>query len=427
MSAAIPPPLAASPPPPSSPLAPFRVRSYRFQWVADLATSWAFEMETIILAWYILVETQSVMMLTLFGSLQYLGTLLAPVFGVVGHRIGNKKTYCAMRMAYASLATIMMTLALTGTLTPLHVFIIASLMGMVRPSDLVLRYALVGETMPATQLMGATSISRTTQDSARVMGSLCGAALVAWLGMGSTYIVITCFYFTSLMLSLQVSRKPVERDAANAPAPVSALRDLGNGVVYVWNTPHLLAAMAVAFLVNLTAFPLTNGLLPYVAKEVYHTNQTGLGYLVASFAFGALVGSITLSRIGYKLPPARMMIIFCAVWYSMTMLFAQMPGPASGIPMLMLAGCAQSLSMVPLSAMLLRNTREGFRGHVMGMRMLMIYGVPIGLLAAGPLISGFGFRLTATLYCVIGLACTALIGWYWRAHVWRSDARANKR
>ena len=43
-------------------LAPFRIRSYRFQWPADLLTSWAFEMETIILGWYVLVETNSVVM-----------------------------------------------------------------------------------------------------------------------------------------------------------------------------------------------------------------------------------------------------------------------------------------------------------------------------------------------------------------------------
>ena len=41
-------------------LAPFRVRSFRFQWPGDLATSWAFEMETLILGWYVLVETGSV-------------------------------------------------------------------------------------------------------------------------------------------------------------------------------------------------------------------------------------------------------------------------------------------------------------------------------------------------------------------------------
>jgi hypothetical protein len=33
------------------------VRSFRFQWPADLLTSWAFEMEALILGWYVLVTT----------------------------------------------------------------------------------------------------------------------------------------------------------------------------------------------------------------------------------------------------------------------------------------------------------------------------------------------------------------------------------
>ncbi len=48
-------------------LAPFRVRSFRFQWPADLLISWAFEMEVLILGWYVLVETGSVVLLTLYA------------------------------------------------------------------------------------------------------------------------------------------------------------------------------------------------------------------------------------------------------------------------------------------------------------------------------------------------------------------------
>jgi hypothetical protein len=55
--------------------AAFRVRSFRFQWSADLLTSWALEMETLILGWYVMVHTGSVLWLTAFGSLQFLGTL----------------------------------------------------------------------------------------------------------------------------------------------------------------------------------------------------------------------------------------------------------------------------------------------------------------------------------------------------------------
>ena len=76
--------------PPFGALAPFRVRSYRFQWPADLLTSWAFEMETLILGWYVLVETNSVVMLTIFGALLYGGTLIAPIVGVWSDRIGHR-------------------------------------------------------------------------------------------------------------------------------------------------------------------------------------------------------------------------------------------------------------------------------------------------------------------------------------------------
>ena len=404
------------------------MRSYRFQWLADLSTSWAFEMETIMLSWYILIETQSVLLLTLFASTQYIGTLLSPMFGVMGHRLGNKRVYCAMRACYTTLASIMMLLLLTGTLTPVYVFVISSLLGLVRPSDLVLRYALIGETLPAGQLMSAAGVQRTTQDSARIMGALAGAAIVATLGMAMAYVAVTCLYATALLLSLNISRVSGGRHHAIRDAPaLSVWNDLRAGAIHAWNAPHLLATMVLAFMVNLTAFPLTNGLMPYVAKEIFRTGQTGLGYLAASFAFGALLGSIFLSRFGHALPPARMMIGFSAVWYCMALVFAHAPTLTSGIFILILVGYTQSLGMVPMSALLLRNTEARFRGHVMGLRMLMIYGLPVGLMIAGSLVSQFGYRATATLYCTIGLTVTAWIALRWRGHVWKMDAPANLR
>ena len=109
-----------------SALAPFRIRNYRFQWPADLLTSWAFEMEMLILGWYVLVETGSVLLLTVFASLGYIGTLVAPMFGVVGDRIGHRDLLAMMRATYAVLAAILMTLALSGHLTPLFVFVVAA-------------------------------------------------------------------------------------------------------------------------------------------------------------------------------------------------------------------------------------------------------------------------------------------------------------
>ena len=412
-------------------LAPFSIRAFRFQWPADLATSWAFEMETLILGWYVLVETRSVFMLTVFASLLYIGTLLAPMFGVMGDRIGHRNLLCAMRSVYATCAITLMTFTFLGILEPGLVLAVTAIVGLVRPSDIGMRAALVGETMPPDRLVGALGIQRTTQDSARIAGALTGAGLVATLGMGPAYIVVSCFYVISILLTLKAGSARVERHppvaGARAPARVSPWRDLKEGVGYVWHTPHLRAAMLLAFLLNLTAFPLFNNLLPVVAKDVYLSDQTTLGYMVAGAASGALTGSIVLSRFAHRVPPARMMIVFSMAWYAMLLVFARAPDPAIGIPVLVLTGFVQSLAMVPGTAMLLRNSAEQFRGRIMGIRMLALYGNLPGLLLSAPLIANIGYPNTATLYCAIGIFFTLAIAVTWRAQLWRLDAPANRR
>ena len=70
------------------------------------------------LGWYILVETGSVLLLTLFAALQYGGTLIAPVLGVASDRVGHRNLMVGMRTVYATVAATLMLLALAGALTP---------------------------------------------------------------------------------------------------------------------------------------------------------------------------------------------------------------------------------------------------------------------------------------------------------------------
>ncbi len=410
-----------------SALAPFRIRNYRFQWPADLLTSWAFEMETLILGWYVLVETGSVLLLTLFASLTYVGTLIAPMFGVVGDRIGHRDLLAMMRATYAVLAATLMTLALTGHLTPLYVLIIVTAMGLVRPSDLGVRGALVADIMPRDQLIGAISLSRTTMDTARIAGALSGAGLFAALGMGPAYVAIVSLYVISTLLTLCVvapSRPHPVDEVTDGALRRSPLRDLKEGMAYVWTTPRMRAAIWIAFLANLTAYPLSNGLLPYIAREIYRTNQTGLGYLSASFAVGSLIGSIALSLVG-GIRVARLMIGATVVWYATLLVFAHMQSMPAAIACLMLAGFSQSLTMISIAVILMRTASERFRGRVMGIRMLVIYSLPLGLLAAGSLIEEVGFAATATLYAATGLALMLAIVLHWRADLWHVHAPAN--
>jgi hypothetical protein len=63
----------------------------------------------------------------------------------------------------------------------------------------------------------------------------------------------------------------------------------------------------------------------------------------------------------------------------------------------------------------------------MGVRMMVIYGLPLGLMAAGSLIDAIGFAATGTLYAVAGMALMLATILHWRADLWSEHAPANAR
>jgi len=400
---------------------PFTVRSFRFQWPADLATSWAFEMEALILGWYVLSTTGSVQQLVIVAALAWLGSLFSPFFGVAGDRIGHRTLLCLTRGAYALLAAVLTALSLSEALEPWHVFAIAALAGLMRPSDMVMRHVLVGQTMRPGMLLGALGISRATSDTSRVAGALAGTGGVALIGMGPAYAVVTVIYVAAFLLSLGVAGAPPSAGHSTA----HPLSDLKQAFSYVWHKPDLLGAFSMAFLVNLLAFPFFLGLLPYVAKDVYAIGQSGLGYLAASFASGALAGSLLVGASRFPLHAARAMLLSGAAWFAAILLFGQTTALAVGLVLLFAAGFVQSFCLTPLAAVMLRSTDEAMRGRVMGMRMLAIWGLPLGLLAAGPIIARFGYAATTLLYAGLGLAATLAIGYRWRHALWHRSAAAN--
>ena len=394
--------------------APFRVRSFRFQWPADLLTSLSFEMEILIIGWYVRVETDSALYLGLVGALQYVGTLVAPMFGVVGDRIGRRTTLCFMRATYVVLAATMMALGLSGSLTPSFVFAIVFLFSMVRQSDLVMRNALIGDTMPAQRLMSAMSLSRTTQDTARIAGALVGAELFSALGIGATYIVVASFYVVSLTLTFGVARQGADQDSVQA----SPWRDLIEGFLYAWRTPNVRAIILLAFLVNLTAYPATNGLLPEAVKQTFGGDVSTLGYLVGSFATGAFIGSLLMIWSGGPRKPARFMTINLGLWYVLLLIFAQINERDLAMAVLVILGIVQGTAMISMSVNLLSIVSPRYRGRIMGVRMFAVYGLALGLATAGIVIEVIGYAGLVTVYAAIGLSGILLLALRFRDFLW---------
>jgi hypothetical protein len=176
--------------------------------------------------------------------------------------------------------------------------------------------------------------------------------------------------------------------------------------------------MLLAFMINLTAFPVSHGLLPYVAREIYHLDSNGLAQLVAGFATGALIASIVMAVVGGTRYSARTAFLQSLIWYVLLLLFSQIDVREAGIAVLVLIGMAQGFGMLAIFIALLTHSAPGFRARVMGVRSLAIYGLPIGLVAAGMLIERIGYPATVLLYAGIGIFFTGAMMIVWRKAVW---------
>ena len=393
-------------------LAPFAVRSFRFQWGSDVTTSSGFEMENLILGWYVLVQTGSPFLLSVVAALQYGGTLLAPGLGVVADRMSRRTMILSLRGMYAGIAATAAGLGLAGWLEPWHAFVIAGLGGFLRPLDMMIRFSLLADTIPPRLLMNASGFQRLTMDAPRIAGALAGAGIMAAFGVGAAYAGVAALYLLATLIGFGISPPPLGGRGPDAPptagsAAVRFAAEFGRGVAYIRSSGVIRYVLFLALLANLLAYPSILGLLPVVAKLVYGVDENGLAQLLSALAAGALLAS-TVAALAKLRPPATVMAAGLAAWLGLVAVFAFTESLASGMAVLFVIGFAQSLAMIAMGAVLLMVTAPAYRGRVMGVRMLAVYGMPLGLLAGGALIEWVGVRFQIAAFAVAGLALLAL-------------------
>lgn len=378
--------------------------------MADGLATWASEIDLLVLSWYILVETDSPFLVGLLGALRFTGTLLGPIYGIVVDRVDRTRLFVGIRVFMALVAAVMMALVLTGSLEIWHAFLIATAVGLARQFDLVVRQSLLADVVPRESLMNAVGLARSTMDAARITGALAGGQLLARLGLGQAYVAVTALYVVSSLFALGATIGITAQIRAGG----NPWQQFGSGLKYMLKDESITAIMFLAFLVNLTVFPLNNGLLPVVVRDVFKAGPTGLSILSATVAGGALAGSVAMAAIARSRTPARLMLAGIVVWHLSLLVFAFMPTIAFAVPLLAIFGMATSVAMITMQTVLMTSATPEFRGRVMGVRALAIYGLPLGLLGGGWIAENYGVRSAFLVLGGLGLVMTAGAVVKWR-------------
>jgi len=381
------------------------------------------EMEALILSWFVLTETGSPFLVGLLGALRFGGTLGGPFYGLLGDRMDRRKLLITNRSLIALLAVATFSLAFSGQLEAWHTFVIALVLGAGRMMDNVIRQSLLADVVPRATLLNAVGLSRTMQDAAKITGAVAGGVLLARLGFDSAYLVIFGLYASSTVVALGISVVGQTTETTKVKS-LSPLADLRVGINYVTHNDAIKGIMFLAMLVNLTAFPMTNGLMPVMARDVFSTDEEGLAALLSAAAIGAALGSVSLAALGRTRRSGRVMLVGIVVWHLAMIVLGQVDNFAIALGVLVVIGACSSASMVSMSALLLSTADHQFRGRVMGVRSLAVWTLQPGLLIGGYLAGRYDVGVTFTLAGILGLTLVTFAAIRWPG-LWR-DAPGSK-
>jgi MFS family permease len=377
----------------------FKIKNYRYLWASDCLQAWAEYMELIVLSWLILEISSSPLLVGLYGALRFMGTIMSPIFGVAVDKFDRKMLLVLIRGSFALNGIVILCITFAGVLTTTAILIMAGFLGLSKTFDMVIRQSILPAVVGDKNLNNAVALSRAGGDVTQMIGPIVGGVALAFLSVKVSYGIIVGLYFISLFCAINIGKVSVKSSAGN----LNVINNFKIGMKFIQQTPVVAGLLVLAVIINLATFPIYFGLISVLAKEVFDSTSTGLGFMMGSYSCGAVLGSLITGGRDGSGKIGRFSIGGVVLWSGAIILLALVPNFVSALPVLFLAGLGQSLCTVAIAMMLLSLTPDNLRGRVMGLRQLAVYSLPLGLLISGTIAEMWGVKVAIFLDGLMGI------------------------
>jgi len=354
-------------------------------------------MQNVAQAWLIYRLTGSSLLL---GAVGFCGQipvlLLSPFGGALADRLPRRRILAATQSAAMVLAFVLAALTLGDWVQPVHILVLASVLGAVNAFDIAARQAFVVEMVGREDLANAIALNSSMLNGARIVGPAIAGVLVGVIGEG------WCFFangvsFLAVVAGLWAMRpSPARRGGSE-----KGVRAMLEGFRFAAHTRSIRALLLLLGLSGLTAMSHAV-LLPIFADHILHGGSRGLGLLMGSTGVGALLGALVLaarrelSGLERWIPSAAAGLgvsLFCFAWSRSYWLSVALLLPVGFCTMVHVAGSSTLIQMI---------VPDSLRGRVMSVYTMTAMGMtPIGALLAGVLAGRLGAPVTVAIGGVI--------------------------
>ena len=362
-------------------------------------------MQSVAQSWLVYRLTGSALLLGSVGFASQIPVFLfAPLGGITADRFNRRHIVIGTQATSMLLAFILAVLTLSGKVQVWHIFILASLLGIVNAFDIPGRQSFLVDMVGKEDLMNAIALNSSMFNGARVIGPAVAGILVAKIGEGWCFFANAVSYI-AVIIGLLMMRVHSPARASNA----SPFEHMMEGFRFVERTAPIRALLLLLGLVSLVGMPYVV-LMPIFADQILHGGAQGLGILMGATGVGALLGALTLAfREGVK-GLGRWVAWCCAGFGASLVIFSLSHKFWVSVILLLPVGYTIMLQMACSNTLIQVMVPDALRGRVMAVYSMMFMGMaPIGALLGGALAEHLGAPLTVAIG---GLASLAGAGWF---------------
>jgi len=337
-------------------------------------------------------------------GLQFLPLLLFSLWGgMIADRYPKRRVLMVTQAAMGGLALILGVLAVTGTVRPWHIYLLAFGLGLATVVDNPTRQSFAIEMVGRDDLQNAIGLNSAVFNLARITGPAVAGLVISLIGTSAAFFVNAVSYLT-VIVSLHLMRQSELRPAERVARAKGQLRE---GLAYVRSRPDLLMTMVLVFFIATFGmnFQVTTALM---SRVVFDTGAGRFGIASAVFAIGALIGALVAAR---RSRTGMRMLVWAALAFGvLEAATALMPFYWSFLVLLVPTGLAViSFSTLANSSIQL-TTPADMRGRVMGIYMLVFLGgAPLGSPLTGWVAEQFGTRIAMLAGAMISIGATTVV------------------
>ncbi len=380
----------------------FSYKSFCIFWCVRFLGISAYQILTVAVAWQLYDITSSALDLGLFGLFQFLPALIfALPAGQAVDRYNRVHIVTLCLIVQAGVGACLYLTTAQDFISRDIIFLMALFLGLTRSFQMPAQQSLTPSLVPRKILQNAVAFSSTGMHTAIIVGPAIGGFLY-FLGPDVVYLICTALILSSVILTffIRYQHKKVTTKIN--------VKELFAGINFIWRNKTLLGAISLDLFAVLLGG--ATALLPIYAKDILNVGPEGLGILRAAPALGALICALFIAQWPMKTKVGKKLFFAVGVFGISMLVFGISTSFILSLVALVLAGAADSFSVVIRMTLIQLETPDTMRGRVSSVNAIFI--------GASNELGEFESGATAELFGPVGSIVLGSIGTILVVLVW---------